>query len=76
MLSAELKVNGVLVAHLYGHNKGFTDPDGNYVYFWELYEVGKSKVSSGTLTHSRPDGLIVLVQKMLSEHIDLQGGGD
>lgn len=71
MFTAELKVNGVPVMILYGHNRGPVGPyDEEYQYFWELIEFGEGKdkiYEQGYITHWRSDGLGVLVKDILAE---------
>ena len=70
MFSVDLKINAILIAHLYGHNKGpvLADPD-ICSYYIEYHRIGESKESpkvvSRLISHLREDGLEKLVIKSL-----------
>lgn len=70
MFTVELKINGTMIGHIYGHNEGLED-EGLTKYSWEYYRIESRKVTSGTVLHHRDDGLESLVAKILEE----QGGG-
>mgnify|MGYP001161867240 CR=1 FL=1 len=66
MLTAEIKINGALLQHLYILNtiqrklvKGFE----LWKYTAQLYDVGSGKVTKSTFWHKREDGAVVCVQK-------------
>jgi hypothetical protein len=62
MITAEIKINGKLIAHVYAVNKG-GDPDGTCAYLYEVYEVGMGVegVKRGEVTHDRLDGGLQLI---------------
>ena len=66
MFSAELKVNGSIVATVYGTKIGPLDssPDDRFKYAWEYWEPLKT-VQKGEVVHSRKEGLTKLVQSIL-----------
>lgn len=66
MFTVELKVNGALVSHVYGHNAEDL-PDGRCLYDYEYYEVAKRKVKRGKVKHHRMDGLPCLVAAILED---------
>lgn len=70
MFSVEIKINGVLVSHIYGHNMLMRTHEDSYIYSYELYRPGKNTLSSGTVIHSREEGIEKLVQIILSKEIN------
>ncbi len=67
MISVELKVNGVMVGHIYARN--ITPVDklvGLNLYHCEYYRPEKRKVSKGKVSHKREDGIEKLVGKILT----------
>lgn len=64
MLTAELKINGTLIGHLYGHNEGY-NTDGSCEYSWHYYKTETGAVVKGTLSHKREDGLEELIASIL-----------
>jgi hypothetical protein len=67
MLTAEIKINGILIGHLYIHNevKEFIDPDGIHPYSAEYYEVGSGEIKRALLPHRRSDGALTLIAKVI-----------
>ena len=71
MFSADLKINGMLIGHLYGHNTGLDpkSPPGVYRYYIEYHSIGGAKegftVTSDYIAHVRKEGLERLVIKSL-----------
>jgi len=62
MITAEIKVNGCLISHLYIVNKDFLPgslTDCTYVY--EYYEIGKD-VQRDRITHRKRDGALKLIE--------------
>ena len=67
MLTAEIKVNGCLILHVYVHNTGEMVGNG-YRYEWHVYDVGKAQViDRGTVYHELADGAYALIAKVLGE---------
>jgi len=73
MLTAEIRVNGMLIKHIYIQNKGVT-PGFNdiYQYYYEVTNVGEGKegIKTGFVSHSRSKGAFVLIDKVLKEIVD------
>ena len=77
MFTIELRVNGTLVTHVYGRNvtderneRGVGAQDvanGADVYDYELYETESRRVTNGTVTHKRNDGIRALAAKILRD---------
>ncbi len=67
MLSVELKVNGVMVGHIYARNITSTEKlVGLNLYHCEYYRPETRKVSKGKVSHNREDGIEILVGKILT----------
>lgn len=79
MLTVEIKVNGVLISHIYCRNITFdssfvaalTDGDAN-IYEYEYYKIGKTELTSGNLQHNRKDGALKLIGAIIK---NLLGNG-
>ena len=70
MLTAEIKINGILIGHLYLHNKTPVDqihfyPKHPNLYYVEYYEIGTNKVQSVEVEHIRNKGALVLIKKAI-----------
>lgn len=69
MFTVEIKINGTLINHIYGHNEG-PAKGGKFQedkYRYELYQVETKGVRNGTVTHYRPDGINALVVAILQD---------
>ena len=69
MISVEIKINGSLIAHIYGHNEGTYNSKGETQYSYELYEVAKGDkaLKYGTVDHKRDEGIFQLIKKICAE---------
>ncbi len=69
MLSVELKVNGVMVGHIYGRNISGNDHMycSEHIYRWEYYKPEQRQMVSGTVKHIRDDGIEKLISLILKE---------
>lgn len=66
MFTFEIKINGAMIAHIYGNN--ISDlPGGKCKYKYEYYEVEKRKVLNGEVTHLRSSGIMSLVSLILKD---------
>ena len=65
MFTVEIKINGSLINHIYGHNEGPAPVGLGDQYRYELYEVEKRDVKNGRVTHKRSDGINKLVAAIL-----------
>jgi hypothetical protein len=69
MLTAEIKVNGILLAHVYIHNEGYLPKnlsnDPNFCnYKYEIYEIGNDtgkSIFKGSVIHDRDLGWLSLL---------------
>lgn len=67
MLSTEIKINGIMIIHIYARNIGDENSKGNK-YYYEVYEVESRKVKSGEIYHCRKDGATVLISKIINDY--------
>lgn len=65
MFTVEIKINGSLIAHVYGYNKSVPGPKDSYYY--ELYSPEKHSLEKGQVTHLRSDGILALVETILHD---------
>lgn len=72
MLSAEIKINGVLIGHLYLHNRTSMEqlcayPDAPNTYYVEYCEIGSGTPIKTTVIddHIRKDGALILIKKAI-----------
>jgi len=71
MFSVEIKINGRLVTHIYGHNAtAFPTDEGLNYYEYELYKVNHGGLTSGSVTHAAEEGIEKLVQLILSKELN------
>ena len=66
MFSFEIRVNGSLITHIYGHNEDKSTSDGT-LYTYEHYRVASRKLVCGTVTHHPSDGIDTLVIKIMED---------
>ena len=71
MLTAEIKINGALIAVLYAHRETANWHLGKLVentYTWEYWSPGeKGFAATGTVVHDYDEGAEGLVRKILDE---------
>ena len=69
MLTAEIKINGALIAHVYIVNQttGSTDPVRGYRYDYKVdyYDVVTGEVTKGRFSHWQNEGAAVCLKKAL-----------
>jgi hypothetical protein len=72
MITAEVRVNGALIGHMYIHNEKTLFPSAQEYkkhlcdkceYYVEYTEVGKGKIFIGRLEHWGNDGAVALMAK-------------
>ena len=66
MLTADIRVNGILVSYLYIVNEKMEDEKGRYRYRFERYEPD-SEIVKGEVCHKREDGALVLIKKVIQK---------
>jgi len=66
MISVELKVNGVMVGHIYGRNVQQVGAD-EYLYKYEYYEPEKHATKRGKVVHKKSDGIRELIRIILED---------
>lgn len=70
MFTAEIRVNGTLVAHLYGRNVGESGELHKYDY--EYYQTAEGGLKMGSVIHDQEDGIAALVSKILAHQNKLK----
>jgi len=66
MFTVELKINGSLIGHIYGQNKG-EDISGKTKYDYDYYDVDRREQTKGTLLFRREDGIRALIAAILTK---------
>lgn len=66
MFTVEIKINGALISHIYGHNEGDVTP-GECKYRYEYYETETRKVVNGNVRHKRNKGIRNLINSILTD---------
>jgi len=66
MFTVEIRINGSLITHIYGHNEG-TVPGGKDQYRYEVYHVEERALVNGTVKHHYGEGITKLVQLILKD---------
>ena len=66
MFTVEIKINGSLIQHIYGHNEG-EDADGKTRYTFDLYDVQEQKLIKGEVKHHRHEGIRPLLTQIFKE---------
>jgi hypothetical protein len=66
MFTVEIRVNTLLVAHVYGRNLGKHDGK-TCEYLWEYYELEKGAVIQGIMRQPPGNGIAPLVAKILTK---------
>jgi hypothetical protein len=72
MISMDMKVNGVLIGHIYCHNEGSIHMDNVLdlcQYYWEYHKIGerKSKIQRGCVSHRRKEGALKLFSLIIKD---------
>ena len=68
MFTVELKINGALIGHVHGINKGlYPEGKGETLYNYEYYNVEERDLIAGHVLHKRDDGLPNLVRLILED---------
>ena len=68
MFSVEIKINGSLIQHIYGHNEGLVEGGKRFdtsKYTYDVYDVEDHKLKKGEIIHDRSDGIGKLIGKIL-----------
>jgi len=66
MFTVEIRINGAMIAHIYGRNIAPL-PNGKTRYEYEYYEAETHKVQNGCVEHLREDGIVPLVSSILDD---------
>lgn len=69
MFSVEIRINGEMISHIYGHNIKHLKGDW-FMYDYQFYSMDndKKKFKQGTVKHRRnKDSINILIGKILSD---------
>ncbi len=69
MLSAEIKVNGNMVGHIYARNVTgkLNLKNESHLYWWEYYRPESRRSNKGYVNHVRAEGIEQLISLILAE---------
>ena len=67
MFTVEIKINGSMIAHIYGVNKGEL-PNGKTRYEYDYYDVEKRHTETAVINFQREDGIRKLIAAILSNN--------
>lgn len=71
MFTTEIRINGMLVLHIYGRNTAVCK-DGKSQYIIELYKTETSEITTFNIYHRRSEGISKLIELILSEYNQLK----
>jgi len=71
MFSIEIRINGELVTHIKGRHKCTAGQDS--VYDYSIYNIEKEEMKTGTVLHTRRNGIQKLVCIILEDTEDKNG---
>jgi len=66
MFTIEIKINGVMIGHIYGVNIGGKE-HGKNSYSYEYYKPESREVNKGLVRHAREDGIEKLIALILED---------
>ncbi len=69
MFEVDLKINGRMIGHIYGHNEG-EQSCGDTLYRYEYYRPESREIKCGTVMHERSTGIEKLVASILNDYGD------
>jgi hypothetical protein len=68
MFTVELKVNGAMIGHIHGVNKGLhPEGKGETIYEYEYYDVEERDLIKGKVFHKKGDGIKHLIRLILDD---------
>ena len=74
MFTVEIRINGSLLIHVYGHNAhvygnntGRRDVDGLSLYNYVICRTESGKIASGVVEHRHNDGIEALIVKIMAK---------
>jgi hypothetical protein len=71
MFEVDIKINGCMVSHIYGHNMTGGDIPS---YYYEIHRFGNNgDISIGKLKHTSSDGIEKLVYLILKDDLKKRG---
>lgn len=72
MFTLEIRINGTMLVHVYGHNEGEINDANQTKYRYELYRLDSREVVNGEVWHYRHEGIEPLIASIL---MDVKKGG-
>jgi hypothetical protein len=66
MFTVEIRINGSLIGHIYGHNEG--ENNGITKYSYEYYRPDSNKLVCGETFHKREAGIEKLIELILRDY--------
>ena len=71
MITTEIRINGIMIGHVYCTNKGeIQNMPGRYLYAYEYYRPDEGKIIKGEVFHKREDKAERLLQIILTSVIE------
>ena len=67
MFTFEIRINGDLISHIYGHNERLDKNGRHYEYSYRHYSVETGDITAGTVKHERKKGINKLIRLILEE---------
>ena len=67
MFTADIRINGTMVVHIYGRNTGERDKNGKTIYKVDFYQPEKPMLDQLIILHDRNDGINTLIIECLKE---------
>jgi len=68
MFTVEIRINGNLISHIYGHNEEIDNLKNDlYKYSYRFYNAETGKLISGNINHKRDSGINKLVTLILND---------
>lgn len=70
MITAEIRINSILILHVYAHRLDDRDnprDDGLNEYYYRIYSIETGKAQSGTVLHRYSHGAHGLIERLMKE---------
>ena len=68
MFTVEIRINGSMIGHIYGHNEGENYKTGLTTYRYEYYRPESQKIVNGSVLFKRNDGIEDLIRVILEDY--------
>lgn len=70
MITAEIRINSILILHVYAHRLDDRYPENrdgeSYRYYWRVHSVEDGSTKEGEISHRYADGAQKLISKILA----------